>query len=546
MTHIKYSVVVLWLVGALFCAMAPLPILSNAYAQDYGDEAPEPTPTESDLQTVGGDGAVMRCSEATDHEGVALGRGALLGRIMPCLVFTVQEATIRFAAEMVELFRPLLYSFLTLVVILFGVRVLQNEPQIYKQGFILVLKLALVLGFLNDLGSIRSISNEAGTSQLIPSVYSIMNESQTVVAATIDTTSLTCDVDTYNNGQTIRVWSIMDCIMGKMFGVTVGDDGRASMLLSTSMIGLTVGFLFGGAWGAVVFFGMMGVLLGLFMLVVRTATVFITSYLMVCLMIIISPLFMPLVFLQGTTGYFERFWKRILAGFLTPIIVIAYVMMALMVYDRMLFRPDSMVQEIFRWEAVEQALEPHKTLLSHTYTNDAEDVRLGEATTLADRQALMRTPTLWNLMIPSLSGGGVGGMKVPAINFEQLGENFQRGRESFMQIFEELVTLVILGWLINQGLNALPKLVNILTQSRVIMSGGLVASTSKAEQGFVSSGRSAFERMREGFSTGSSRSGALGSVDGEQFAARASSVGSDANAAFMNAMQRNARGERGE
>jgi hypothetical protein len=535
MVHLKASFVCMWLAFALLC-VAPLPYGSEAYA----DAKPEGMPVESNLQTVDKDGNVVKCADAVDANGMQLGKGALLGTIMPCLIYTVEKSTVRFTAEMVSTFRPLLYSFLAVVIVLFGVRVLQNEPQIHKQGFVLILKLTIVLALLNDLGGTHSISNVANSGTLIPAVYKIMNEAQSIVMIKgfqLNSSSMACDVATYSTGHGVEVWSMMDCVVGKLFGITVGADGKANMLLATSMIGLIVGFLFSGTWGIAVFFGMLGVLFGLFMLVLRTATIFISSYLLICLMLIISPLLMPLVFLKSTERYFEKFWKLILASFVMPIIVTSYVVISLLIYDKMLFEPSSMVQKIFKWDVVENALEPDKTPVSFTYTNNGVEHRLGDATgNDAARDKLMQTPTLWNLMMPALSGGGLFGIKVSSLNFEKLGPQFEKGKESYKKIFEELVQLLVLAWLINQGLNQLSGIAQRLAGSRAALQA--MQGVDRLEKGAMASGKEALQKMNSSYKE---KSSSTQSPTAKQFAERSQTAANEGMTAFMDAMKKNAK-----
>jgi type IV secretory pathway VirB6-like protein len=525
----RFSWLGLWLVVAALMVVLPAPYVSQAYAQDK----PEGTPVEGNLETVDKDGQVIKCADASDHKGIQLGQGALLGKIMPCLMYTVEKSTERFTAKMVEMFRPLLYSFLAVVIVLFGVRVLQNEPQVYKQGFVLVLKVTIVLAILNDLGGTHSISNVSGSGDLIPAVYNIMAESQEVVASAIDSTNLTCDVASYSNQQEMQVWSIMDCVMGKLFGFMVGTDGKGSMLLATSMFGVLAGFFFGGGWGVVVFFGMLGVLFGLFMLVARTAAVFISSYLLICLMLIISPLLLPLVFLKGTEKYYERLWINIMSGFLSPIIVTGYVVLSLMVYDKMLFAPDAIVQKIFDWEIISKAQQTTKSVYGGSITGKPLDLRLDEAATSADAaDKLMKAPTLQNTAAGTLSAASAFGLKAPELNIESMGPEFEKGKETFRKMFTELASLFILAWMINQGLSRISLIVSQLTRAGSAVRG--IAAVDSFEKKMMGAGEQAMQGMRSAYKDSSRQD----TVKGKEFLERTSAATNTGRDAFMQAMRK--------
>lgn len=85
---------------------------------------------------------------------------------------------------------------------------------------------------------------------------------------------------------------------------------------------------------------------------------FITSYLVICLMLIMTPLLLPLALLKVTASYFDQYWRIILSGFLTPVIITAYSMFALILYDKVLFDEKAPIQKLFKYENIKEALQP--------------------------------------------------------------------------------------------------------------------------------------------------------------------------------------------
>jgi type IV secretory pathway VirB6-like protein len=482
-----------WIMAAMVIAMASMLVVTNAHARATFTE------TTAELSTVDADGGTIACTDIPvrkpDGSMATLGEAALLGKIMPCLAFTIQSSTIRFTKEMVDLFQPIMYSFLALVVVLYGIRVLQNEPEIYKQGFLLVVQITLVVAILNDLGSVNSITNVPGESYLIPAVYQIMNETLTIVTASIGTTEVTCDIAKYANESSLVLWQVMDCVTGKLFGFAMpepGANGKAGMLLQSSMFGLATGFLFGGAWGVAIFFGLIGVLVSLFMMIVRTAAVFISSYLTICFMIILSPLLMPLVFLKGTHAYFNKFWGIIISAFITPIILTAYVMFALIIYDKMLFavadpsatppREAAILTKLFEVDVVKSALESSRTLFDMKVTGDADEAIGGRDVAAADKRAAMRNPLMQNPIMGALSGATGITFRADAVNMAKLGEDFNKGKESIKRMFNELATLIILAWLINEGLKVIPQITSQLTIASASLGMAARSLSSKTDE----------------------------------------------------------------
>lgn len=475
-----------------FSVAAIMPM--EAYAQAAPSEAPEGSPSKAVLETT-----IGSCENIPEVQG-----GKLLGKIVPCMISTIESATIDFAAEMVDTLRPLLYTFLLLVVVLFGVRMLSQEPQIHKQGFLLLVKIAIIAIILNDLGNTQAYDGSAGGGKLIPAVYDIMNESQKIVAGAISTTNVTCEIDKFAGPNTPKVWAMMDCVMSKLWGFTTGTDpntgqSTTNMLLVSSFFGMMTGFFFSGAWGVTIFLGMLGTLFTIFMMVVRTALGFVTSYLTICLMLILSPLLLPLAFLKVTTAYFDSTWRIILAAFLTPIIITAYSMFSMILYDKVLFNENAPIQTLFKYENIKEALQPAKPACGATVTNNPYALRFDNNNPSdADLKKTFGIPFLKNTIMPTLTGGNepCGPLKITPLDEDKIkgfipasGPNADADRrEAFRKIIEQLLSLFIIAYLIQEGLQALPTLIYQIVGKR---------SASSALEAVVGDGTKIQQRTKE-------------------------------------------------
>jgi hypothetical protein len=373
---------------------------------------------------------------------------------------------------------------LILVVTLFGVRLLQQEPNITKQGFLLLVKIAIVATLLADLGNVRSMDFRNGGSQgiIIPAVYDIMSESQEIIAGSINSASFSCDVANFAGPSTPRVWAMMDCVVGKIFGFKkseVADENGVKvpgMLLATSMIGGLAGFLFGGTWSIVIFFGMLGVVASIFMLVVRTAFAFINGYLIASVVIIISPLILPLVFMNVTRTYFDGLYKNFMAAFIMPVIVCAYAMFALIIYDKMLFAPDAMVQKIFKYDEVKDAMQDPKMVCDKQVTGDPRSVRQDDPADDSAFNKMLKNNAgfMKNLAVPGLTGANnlCSTFRVPNLNINDMKDpEFKKGKETYEKLFSELMGLFILGYLLHAGLGKVQDLVGFIAGARSTNSG---------------------------------------------------------------------------
>jgi hypothetical protein len=385
---------------------------------------------------------------------------ALLGKIIPCLAFTIEDATIKMARGFSNLIRPIFYAFLTLVVTFFGVKLLQGEQDLQKQAILLALKIGFVVVFIN---------NFAG---LTPYVYDVMKEGQEIVASAIAPTAIAagnigivnvkvtmnndtvhCDINKYDPGGAGGViWAQMDCLLGKIMGFTVGQNGGPNMLLAASALGMLGGVLFGGTFGFAVFFAMIGFIFSLFSFVLKTAFAFINGYILAGIYIIISPLFIPLALLKVTNSYFESWWKGLLAALLMPVMVTGYAVFAMQVYDRMLLAPDSMMVQLFDHEIFKDAARncTPRPLLGGSQTNDAVSEQAQGAQAIGNG-------------LSNIVGFSNPTACTPNYEWGRLSQTGDSDKKVFVELMLEAAKLLILAMIMGQGLERLTSSISQIT-----------------------------------------------------------------------------------
>jgi type IV secretory pathway VirB6-like protein len=429
------------------------------------------TPSSGKLQTVNQEGERIECAQLAEAKGV------ILGRIVPCVSKTIEGATIRFTIAMIALFKPIMMSFFVLVITFYGVRLLQGGGQMHVEGILLVMKMTLVIMVLNMM---------PGT--FIPAMYDVMTETQEVVANAVnpETSSLKCDVANYRANGTPQVWAHMDCLLGKLYGFTTGSETgpngekKPNMLLASSIFGLLGGFFFGGTFGATLFLACVGVLWTMFMLVLRTASTFLNAYLYGAVSFIISPIFLPLILLNATRTYFEPWWKGILASILMPLVITSYSMFALLLYDKMMFSDDALINQLFNNKLVQQMQGENKPIcdVQQTGNPDARSNASG-----IQQSVLYSNPFFKNFINPMLSAANnrCGGFSKTTLNESALADvagnkiDGKSPKDVFTKLFYDAVKLFVLAVLINSGFT------NIQNLSLRIIGSGAVASTMQPQ-----------------------------------------------------------------
>lgn len=475
-----------------FYAAQPLLWHEARYTAAYADETNQSvpamtanfdgTPAANNLETADQNGTKIQCSTLTEAKG-----GVFLGRIIPCLIYTIERSTESFSEKMINLFKPMFYSFLVLVITFFGVKVLQGEREIGPQAFMLLFKIALVIGLMESI-----------PHYFVPKTYGIMSDGVSIVTDALgpNSSQISCDVNQYGDANTPLIWKQMDCVMGKLYGFATGTGNTGpngakpvNMLLASSAFGLLTGFFFGGTLGVAVFFAMVGVLWSVAMLVLRTTLAFMNGYLIVCIMLIMTPLFLPLVLLKVTGDYFERWWKAILGGLLLPVVVVTYSMFALLMYDKVLFKPDSLVHQIFNDQTIKDALQQSEKLCDVHITNDPHAKgNNGQATESELDDIIKNNPFMKTLGQPLLAGGtdACAMFQKPKLDVKKINwsassfadPNARNDADSIMRrMFMDCIKLLITTMLIAAGVRTLEGTVASLTGS----SSTRTALTAKSE-----------------------------------------------------------------
>lgn len=503
-----FSCVVLLATMSLWLLMG----LNDARAQ-AATTAPAGTPANFQPMTTDGKGGKVGCNTLPETQG-----GTLLGVIVPCVTHTIKTASQNFSAQLIAWLNPLLYSYITLVLVLFGVKTVGSSGQqggierLRGEAFLLVFKVAMVIGMLQMVSSL-----------FIPAAYSAMTESQSVIANAINNSASGSGcpskggVPAIAGVGTSAIWIRMDCVLGNLYGFTTGSGGRPNMLLMSSAFGFAGGFLFGGSFGIALFLACVGVLWSIFMLVIRTAVTFMQGYLYCCLLLILSPIFMPLTLLRQTQPYFQSWVKGIIASMLLPILITSYSMVALQLYDKVLFEPNSEFAKLFDSAFAQKVQAAPKQVLDWNPTG-APGYR-GQASG-RPASATYSTSLVQNVIFPNQTGSNN-----PGSTF--LVPNLQMTPADFEKMFKDAIKVLITSILISGGLTVVMSAAARLTGS--LASASLISASSPIDQALKSAKSGAHEALVKTFATPGG-----GSASGAEFVTRLGQLPTNVTRGFFN------------
>lgn len=276
--------------------------------------------------------------------------------VIPHVIECIKEATINTTYTMTHSIeshmRYPMMAFLTLTVVHFGYLMLTQEKQLQQKGVILLLKVGFVFWMTNDFGG------------MIPAVYAVMDEGQAIVsdallapalisavAANLGVPTIGCpDLSLFMTGGDLWIWGQASCILGQLMGYGPG------VLLASSLFGLLGSFIGGGALGVTIFFEGIIALVSIFMLILRAMFFYVTAYLMVGFLITLAPILLPCIFMKETFNYFNKWVGAIMGMMINPMIITAYMVIALMVVDAVLFRGDDSLVGVLQSPELETCL----------------------------------------------------------------------------------------------------------------------------------------------------------------------------------------------
>ncbi|WCR57948.1 TrbL/VirB6 family protein [Wolbachia endosymbiont of Ctenocephalides felis wCfeJ] len=231
---------------------------------------------------------------------------------------------------------------LVLALILFSIKAMSGGVRSPQEMYILIIKFALVVYFTTGnamsyyYGELTKLSN--GLSEI---VLKASSESRGI-----------CDykAEKYGKYSYLAPWDRLDCrllfylgapldgIAGK---IGTGSVGVLAVLLGAAPIllvaGSIIGIIFAGGQILValvcIFMAVM-----MMMVVLWMCYVFILSLVALSVIIILSPLFIPMVLFQHTKGYFDGWLKELITYSLYPVMVFAFLSFMFIACDKIFYR----------------------------------------------------------------------------------------------------------------------------------------------------------------------------------------------------------------
>lgn len=243
-------------------------------------------------------------------------------------------------------FSQIIIAFLTLAVAIFGMRVtLGHVSNLKTESIYLLFKIAGVMYFVSNAPDLY-ISMIKSTTQLTDAITKTSTPLRASIGNGITNFWNQCTVKPVDGTplgtaptDTAQMWGMWDCMLNYLIGfagnntLLVGILGFASLLMYAMPTGIFIMILIMYAVGSII---------KLFMMFMQT---YLLCILALSFMFVIGFMFVPLIVFRGTYTFFLKWVNMCFSFILTPMMMMGFMTMCLVMFDVVLFTGDNSLFE---------------------------------------------------------------------------------------------------------------------------------------------------------------------------------------------------------
>ena len=318
-------------------------------------------PTESFAQPTGAPAAGAAASVPVQPPATCDGYVGLMHHMAGCIRDTIAQSADKFFDDVYPALRAAIAGILTLAVVVYGVMLSMGMVEkLGRDTFVLLLKIAAISFFVTSSPFTYTtiIGAMDGASAAVVSYTPPSGPADNAGSDYNQSVCMKNMIEAQGNADpskpVITPWLAIDCLIDSVIGIkilpkaggpAVGDEKWFNTALDSadptkSSQGLARGLIFfffsslqtsilGAVLALVAFFFVYGLL----WLIVRVFFGYIAGYMGVALLVILSPLFIPLILFRDTKQYFDK-WVKLLIGFtMQPILMLVFVIFSITAVD---------------------------------------------------------------------------------------------------------------------------------------------------------------------------------------------------------------------
>lgn len=236
-------------------------------------------------------------------------------KLVTCIKDVVLWALLQYVTPFITFAANMIGAFITLACIFLGLLIASGRVQnLSKDGLAFVIKASIVSAFVLNFGWMAS------------TMFDIMDWLLSAMSIATFYSSPLCPISSSN------MWVRIDCLLEIIIGGFLPGGS-----LYFGVTGFIVTCLISGPFGLLL--GLMGLFLIAYLLmgVAQCVYTFIMACISLALMLCVAPIFVPMLMLNVTKGYFEK-WIRLTFGLLIqPAVLFAYMSMLLLAFDVVMY-----------------------------------------------------------------------------------------------------------------------------------------------------------------------------------------------------------------
>ena len=251
----------------------------------------------------------------------------LTNKVVECISFAVRSAGDAFFSEFFTFLAVGIGATVTLGIALMGVMITAGgleRPS--RDGIVFVIKVSIA-GFV--LGSMP---------QIYDMVLAIIQGFMEVV-----TNFSNANFALAHCEPPATLWDRVDC----MFAILIGYDGNGIPKLSSGMTGFFFQSLGAGVQGTIVGIAGLYVIIKMLFGIVKALFVYLFALIGLVFMMMIGPIFIPLILFRAGKQYFDHYLKVIISLVLQPVILFGYLVFMVIAIDALIYSSDvSLMKQI--------------------------------------------------------------------------------------------------------------------------------------------------------------------------------------------------------
>lgn len=239
---------------------------------------------------------------------------AFTARLVLCIQGTIFDALTLMLTAISNYMQPITAIIMVFAIIVFGVRLISGEKNLKPKAAGFLIRMALVVMFSFELGGLTG------------DIFSIFDE----LSMLGSTEAFVVNYPGYPTILRSTPWDLLDHFMGVFLGFSLGAN------LMQGFLGLITGVMYNSTAGILMFITGLMAILNIFFFALRVLFTYLTSYIIIAFLIILSPFIIPLALFYWTERYFTKWLHVLISAMLTPMILFAFLAMFLNLFGQLI------------------------------------------------------------------------------------------------------------------------------------------------------------------------------------------------------------------